>query len=505
MTLAAPTHPTYAAMADTWRTLRDAYEGSEAIRGEGTRYLPRPGGLTDDTAWQAYLDRPEWYNATARTVQGITGSVFRKPPSVQGVDAWTDQPLAQDITQTGIALGGFLREIFQETLHMGRYGVLVDLPSDATTTPRPTWAGYRTEDIVDWYAPTTNGMQRLHYLVLREFEPLRTPAVQMTAPDGFAINSWVEDIEQFRVLSLDNDGFYRVDRWQVPTSQGDARGAASTALLHLGTLQPTRRGARLDFIPFVFFGPRDLEPSIEKSPMFDLVRLNLRHWRHSADYEHGLHYTALPTPWITGHNRMIDASYNETGKASEQDSIVLGSGEALVLAEPEAKVGLLTLADADFGALKAALETDKNEMATMGARLLEDRPDIEETATALRLRHAGDESAAKTLALTVSDGATRLLRWYVWWSGIAGTSTDEKIRVTLNTDFLSVRLTGQDIMALMQLRQEGEISAETLYYQLEQGEVTQPGVSFEDEQARIQQQPPVSLRLAEMPLTEEAP
>ena len=491
-------HRDYRKFQDSWQTLRDAEEGTIAIRAHGERYLPRPGGFKRETEWENYLRRPEWFNATKRTIAGLTGAVFRKTPNTTGLESLSDKPLQHDITGGGIALGTFLRTIFGETLHMGRYGVLLDTPAVETPMPALRWAGFCTEDICDWAVVSTDTQPAvLQYVVLREHEEIKRTGgendlVARDASTGemYVIPTQSVQQEYLRVLSLDNEGFYRIDRFLVDADGNDM------SLAHLNTFFPVRQSGRLDFIPFVFFGPNNLEPGVDQSPVWDLVRINLRHWRHSADYEHGLHFTGLPTPWVTGHNPLLDQSHNQTGKDTSFE-IVLGSGEALMYPEADARVGLLSLSDAEFSALRSALENDKKEMATLGARLLEDRPDIQETATALRLRHAGDESVLKTLALTVSEGSTRLARWHMWWAGQAESLDSSTITIALNTDFMSTRLSAQDITALMALQQEGAISSETLYYQLEQGEITEPGITFEQEQVRVESRPPVLLRLGD--------
>jgi hypothetical protein len=71
---------------DRWSRCRDCYEGSDAVKEAGVKYLPEldshkanPGGK----AYEAYKQRALFFNATGRTVDGFAGAVFQKEPIVK--------------------------------------------------------------------------------------------------------------------------------------------------------------------------------------------------------------------------------------------------------------------------------------------------------------------------------------------------------------------------------------------------------------------------------------
>ena len=72
-------HPDYVDMLPQWRKSRDVFAGTEELRKNTTEYLP---ALTDEppAAYQARLNRTVLYNATYRTIQGMIGMIFRRPP-----------------------------------------------------------------------------------------------------------------------------------------------------------------------------------------------------------------------------------------------------------------------------------------------------------------------------------------------------------------------------------------------------------------------------------------
>jgi hypothetical protein len=247
---------------------------------------------------------------------------------------------------------------------------------------------------------------------------------------------------------------------------------------------PTRNGRPLDFIPFVGIGPRGVSIRVDKPPLLDLVDVNLSHYRNSADLEHGRHFTALPTPYITG--------WMEPGEGSAS-TLRIGSGAAWTLSNPESKVGMLEFTGQGLRALEVALDHKEMQMAVLGARLLEATPKTGETAEAVRLRHSGEHAVLGTMTSAVSQGLSKILRWHIWWMGLEPES--RVAGVELNRDYFDSVMSPNEAEALMKMWQAGSITFETLYWNLQRGEWARPGVSVEEEKAQLETE--LSVRRAE--------
>ena len=77
-------HPAYERVAPQRERLRLTYSGTDAVKGAGTAILPMLGAATDPNAaaqYQAYQQRAYFLGAMPRTVEGISGLVFRNPPT----------------------------------------------------------------------------------------------------------------------------------------------------------------------------------------------------------------------------------------------------------------------------------------------------------------------------------------------------------------------------------------------------------------------------------------
>ena len=94
-------HPDYEYHQDWWRTLRDVMEGDQAMKQAGVRYLPRLEGM-NDLEYRCYVERGFFYNATARTVLGYIGMIFRREPVL-------------NLPKAGSVLGNALREFVNDS------------------------------------------------------------------------------------------------------------------------------------------------------------------------------------------------------------------------------------------------------------------------------------------------------------------------------------------------------------------------------------------------------
>ena len=422
-----------------------------------------------DDQYLAYVERTTWLGATERTVQGMTGTVFRREPVIEVPTPL--KPHIADITQTGISLRMFAEQAVRETLLIGRFGVLVDYPH-GTLTPaglvppdlsaRPYWIPYAAENIINWRTIQRQGDTLLSLVVLQEV--VSVPQGVWGSDDFFV----TKDVITYRVLRLTDEGICEVSVWREDAGPIRNRTATLQAVWI-----PTRQGVPLDFLPFCFMAPFSLESDVQKSLIEALVAVNYRHYRHSADYEHALHWNGIPTPYVCAN---IDPL----------SELAVGGGSALLIPDNQAKVGMLQTDPAGLPAHQIALEADKKDMAILGARLLEPQPAVQETLGAVLMRNQGGDSPLQSLVSSVSQGLTWALQVHAWWAGYTDNVDDPAIHVQLNKDLVAAGMEPQMLTALTQALLQNTISYETYYFQLQQGEIARPLVPVKDEKELIE-------------------
>ena len=429
-------HPLYIETENKWTRVRDSFLGSDKVKSQGEVYLPKLSSQDKDQ-YASYVMRAMYVNAIKNTVQGLVGAVMRIDPVINAPDRILE--LSQDITGTGVSLNDFISNMLSEQLLMGRQGILIDRTED-----RAYLSGYTTEQITNWMDDT---------VVLKE------TYVAHDLNDYYSMTYEV----QYRELMIDEDGKYLVRIWR------EVQGWDVW-----NEIYPTKVGQSLDTIPFVALSGNELNLNPTQPPLMSLVDTNLSMYRTSADLEHGRHFTALPTPYVTG----IDGD----------SELKIGSGSAWILPDSSSKAGYLEFTGQGLQALEKAVDEKRNIMAGLGASLLQTQKSGVESAEAVRLRQNSEASVLVGAVLSVQEGIAKALSIMAEWEGVSG-----DIEVSLNTDFSDSKISAEDLTALMGAWQSGAISHETFLHNMKKGEVIPDDVSVEDEKGRIDMQNPMNL------------
>jgi len=458
-------HALYDKHSDFWQTLRDVIIGERAIKAGGTRYVPRLEGQTEP-AYRVFIDRSYFYGATTRTVSGYLGMIFRRDPVVKLPEG--SGPLATalagfhlDADLLGKSLEEYAREVAFEVIVMGRCGTLIDWQGDGED--RAYFSLYKAEDILNWREERIDGRLQLTLLVLREI-------VEVEGDDPFC-PGLREQVRVLRLVSVAGAWQCQVEIW-APESEGKGK------LQLLDSCTPVRHGKPLPNIPFVFHGPNFSRAGVEESPIADIVTANLYHFRLMTDFQHGMHFTALPTAWVSGFPKDTE--------------LRIGSSVAWVTEQLGATAGFLEFKGEGLNSFEKALDRVERLLSVLGARLLESQKKVSESAEALQLRQSGESSVVAGISLAVSKSLCSAMRWVYWWH-----STEEHpdmisadhCFIELNRDFDVVRLSGKEIQALVLAWQAGAISHETMLHQFERGSVLPPGRSADEERALINANP----------------
>jgi hypothetical protein len=451
------THPEYEAYQWQWRKCRACVEGEEAVKAGGTYYLPMLGGVgTDD--YLSYKARASFYAAASRTVKGLAGAVLSRPYDISYPGVKTQEDFSKDNPLSNIGasnepLSEIVRVCLEEVLTVGRIGVLVDAEGDG----QPYLSLYYAEHVANWREDVFRGRRRLSMLVLKE------DGYEVDPNDSFVLLP----VSRRRVFALDADGLLTVELFENSTLRSGNRsdGWAQVG----GTILPRITGGnRLNFIPFVFINGGSTNPKPEKSPILDLVNVNLGHYRNSADYEHGLHFTALPTPWAAGW---------DDGPNGNSPDLRIGSLTAWTTNNPQAHAGMLEFSGAGLASIRDALDRKERHMAALGARLLEDRKSDAESAKTTQLRKESEKSALSIVADQVSEGLTRALRWHAEWSR----KPVDGVGIGLYTDFGAQGMDAVTLEKLFLVLQGKGISYPTFHYILNRAGMYPDGTTLQKE------------------------
>ena len=510
------THPDYDFGLPNWLRARDVLAGEDAVKSAGEKYLPRLDSQSDEE-FLAYRKRASFFNATARSAEGFVGLIFRRAPFVKipevqsprskvqshengnaplspalspsdgarGTPSGVSRALAEfvnDADMQGTTLPGYAKNVVSEVVGIGRAGSLIDWsgsePDEPSVEKRAYVSLYSAEQILNWRIERVNGRNVPTLIVLSE-------TFTDVSKDEFELNFQ----QQIRVLKLvpgentkDASGKrpfkYEVEIWR-PKENKKKTNKVEWELFE--TRVPLRLGKPLPLIPFVFHGPRHSRPDVDRPPLRDIIAVNLDHYRLNADYKHGLHFTALPTAWVSGFDKSA--------------TLRIGSSTAWVSETPGATAGFLEFSGQGLTTFERAMDRDERLMAVLGSRLLEDQKKVGETAEAIQLRQSGENSALSAIATSVSESLTQVVRWIFWWNSteeIPEAISGADVLVQLNTDFSLKGMSSQELQAIVAAWQSGAISRDTMFELFRRGEILPDGRTNQDEATLIKTAGPVN-------------
>lgn len=460
------THRDYDRMLPLWERCRDVVAGQSAMHAKREKYLPKLAGEERDD-YTARIKRSDFFNATWRTIAGLTGMAFRKEPNrdlpalIEGYSA--------DITMAGINLDALAEEIVEEVLEVGRIGLLVDHPSlpegvkaitkDAAEKlgQRPFLTTYRAEAIRNWKFARVGNRWVLVQVVLGE---------QTEVPkDEFESNL----VDRYRVLDLDLLGYYRQRVFEVIDGKDVQIG---------DTLYPKMNGDGLRYIPFAIIGRSGKGDAIDEPPLIDLVDANVAHYQLNSDYRHGLHFTALPTLFLAGVTEATDAAGNVT-------PFYIGGQSAITSSQPDAKGMFIEYTGQGLGAISTALKELEQRMAILGARMIADETRQAETLGATQIKRVGENSILARICIAASEAIEWALGVMAQWSGASG-----EVSYEISREFNPLGLSAQDLTAIFAGVQSGIISEAEAFDLLQRGDVIDGKKDFETHQEEIGQQGP---------------
>jgi hypothetical protein len=430
--------PTYRASLADWRLLRDCDIGEPAVKMAGSLYLRKLSDQSDEE-YEHYLHRAMFPGILRRTVDDFVAMIVDRDPEIQLGAAESLRPQLDTVTHDGQSFLSFVAKVLREVILIGRYGGLVDAMPDGS---RVYMVGYPAESIINTRTRYVVGTKQPTLIVLEE-------SVE-TWEDPFIM----DERRIYRTLSL-LQGDLGKPEYQQGIFNPDAEGSYPDVANESFT--PTVRGVPFDSIPFTFFGSRDLSWTVQRSPMLDIALLNLHLYRFLADLNWGLHFTALPTPVISG------AVGGPGGE--EKAQLAIGPSRVWEL-DAGATATMLEFTGSGLTFLENAVKSTMDTMRVLGARMIGTGANQgSENPQVANLREQGERSALYSVADTAERGLTCMLKTWVRFNGLS----DDGVSCTLSRDFRGIPMDENMAVALMRMYRGGNLPQDIVDQALVEG------------------------------------
>jgi len=443
------TSAAYDLMAPAWGKVDTLLGGTESMRAAGEALLPKH----ENEKPNAYTDRlnvTTLLNISQLTLDSWVGRPFSDPILPSDDVAPQLEELFDDIDMQGNALGVFARNWFMQGLSKAFGHVLIEHPQPFARTDeegneiprtladdradglRPFWSFIAPENLIFASAEIIVGREVLTHVRIREQEVVRvgfTEAVvdrirvfdrelfDTITPEGVIIPAGVF----FSIWTFMRDPVTKKEEWVL-------------------TDPPQRMD--IDEIPIVTFYADRTGIMMGKSPIEDLVDLNVRHWQSTSDQISILTVGRFPMLAQSG--------------GQEDDSVFeVGPKRSLFTPDPRGRFYYVEPTGKAIEAGRKDILDLEEQMGNYGADFLKKRPG-DTTATAKALDSAEATSPLQDATIRFNDAInTALFITKKWLSRPDG---DLPGTVSVSTEFGPEELINSDSELLKFSRTNRDIS-----------------------------------------------
>lgn len=415
-------HDDYNRYGHIWKRCRDCYQGEDAVKNATTIYLPALSGFNaveTDKINRNYLQRAVFYNYVRPVVNAMVGSILRKDPTVEG----TPTNVTDELNHRKI-----LHTVIKEIVLTGRVFCFIN-----NEDGKADIAFFKSEDILNWY----------------EKDDVKEILLRINEEEYVIFTSVGTVFTQTFLTKIENV-------WKQEQTK------------------PIDTGVGIPGV--VFNADSDVWLTPSYPPINDLALMNIAHYRDSADKQHILHYSALPTPYISG------SMAQGTDDISSSGQVTLGPTSAILL-DPGSTIGVLEFQGSSITALERAMEQKEKQIGFLGGKLLDNGVRGAETAEALKVRQTGEGSVLSQIANNIESTYNQLL---VKISAVYNES--KSISIDINKDFFNAKMSPQELSALVNAYTSGVINPSIVEFNLRQGEMVPEDVTSDDVIAYMERQ-----------------
>ncbi len=403
-----------------------------------------------------FIAGAQLFPAVARTINGSVGSVFRKPtvitltPKLKYLEKNTDgsgvglEQVTQLTTARNIAHGyGGLLTDFADV----QGGKTLSADESEKQGRQATINFYDAESILRVGIKKKGSINVIHSIVLSEDLPEESTIFEEIV------------VQQFRVLTFDEDGFYVQYIYRV-----DDNGKTSN---DFDTIEPKDgKGQRLTEIPFDFVGAQSNSWKVDDAPMYPMATLNSKHVEYSAMRNESIRQLA-PTLFAETQEGFDAKQFKEDNPHGIRMGAYSGyfGFKSATIVQPLANDAALS----DMNRLE-------NDMVQAGALLV--TPDSSNISTETTAIQKSTETSV--LGIIVRNSESAMNNQLIWAARFMN-APEEGNTVAINRDFIDTRLTAQQRTAWANDVMSGNVSRLEYRIQLERsGEIDDAEAMGED-------------------------
>lgn len=454
----------YTRYAKRWQRVDDIVDGEERLKEVDLNNITKGIYLrlinTSDTSERNKKRNREFirgavlYNATARTLSGLMGMLYRKQPELPVFDNDLEM-LVDNVDGSGLSMEQQSQSVSAGVIKNGRRGLLTDMPrnddgsvktrADVINGFRPMIKEYSAASIIDWYDGVINGANKLTVLVLLEHYDVFTGAMMLDR----------ETKKRYLVYRLTNDGV----TLQV-LKEYDAQDEKNGMYADGDAMPITGAGnKKLERIPFSFVGSKNNNSDVDSIPLEPVANVNFGHYQESANLSESSFSLSAVQPWIASdayHQWMQDKTNKGGAETGVDEIIVVEAGGSFNYAAPPPNT------------MSQSIQKDyEAQMVASGAQLITANG-TEKTAEEAKINRSSEASDLTIISANVTNAYNERIKDACLMMGV---TWKEEYSFKMNDSFFDTTIDTTKLAELVRTWQAGGISKDVLDYNLQQGKV----------------------------------
>lgn len=442
----------YKFMASDWEFVSDIYNGTKWVKAKRNKYLLQEPA-EDATDYEGRLQRSVLIPALKQTVNGLVGLMCRKTASIPSEMPEDLAKLLNDVDNNGSDINKFYQDISKLAWRDGVAYVLADYPTaegvetledERIMGLRPYLVAIKASDLLSWRYEIVNGKVVTTQIVYR------TKVEREMGLFGTKI------VYQYHVRTMD-----MVQIWEMEFSTDGKNKDFKPTLVDE---YPITFG----FIPLEAYYINKKDDFIAEPPLLDLAEMNIKHYRVYSDYSHNLHVSSIPILAVYGDN--------------ESDDLKISVNTALRFSSEGSKMEYVETSGTSLNAARLELNDLENRMAKMGLQQLSGGAE-NKTATQSRIDM---EEGRSTLQEAVINGEQVMNNSLNNIARIMGIELPEEAELVFSRDIDKMALDPAMIAQYSAMHANGQISLDTMWKMLAQGEILPDGFDAEAEKEKIE-------------------
>lgn len=390
-------HIGYSLHAEQVKLINDIFNGVDST----VEYLFQFPQETDDS-YTKRKNRATLRNFVKRAVQAFTGMIFRKPLEIVNYGPRTTKLFNKIDTKQSIE--NFTKDVATALTKDGKTYILADSPADGSNG-QPYLMLVDRQSLINW---RTDEFGKFTMVVIEEV---------VAEPKGMF---GTEFVTQWRVYDENGD----ITIYRKATTGNERTLNTAGFVIH-------------DEIETGFTSIPIVELSVDETPiLYDIAKLNIKHFNRMSHKDRYLTMAALPIPVIWG------ADVDEEGNtATAKPALVIGVDEAFIFSsKEEGDFQWRELSGDSIDQLEADLNSIVEDITTGILRAAETASAVQKTATEVQLLQAEASNRVTAIANAVEVGMKEAL---IILSEINMEQVPEKASFIINKDF-NASLMGSD-------------------------------------------------------------